>query len=270
MIKVGIIGYGTIGKDVTTAIRKGRAGKTELKTILVRNMEKVQKCADKDIQSLLTDEVEAFFQADLDLIIETAGHEAVRLYGEKSLRSGSDFMVVSVGAFCDNELLEKMKNAASETRKQVLIPSAAIAGLDRIVAGAQGELAKVKLTSRKPPKAWYGTIAEQRVDLDKVTEPVRIFDGTARDSARLFPESVNVSAALSLSGVGFEETKVEVYVDPTITHNTHEISAKGHFGEVTIQVRNTPSATNPKTGYIVAMSVIKVLRNLSEPFVIGI
>jgi aspartate dehydrogenase len=61
-----------------------------------------------------------------------------------------------------------------------------------------------------------------------------------------------------------------VYVDPTISHNSHQIVAKGYFGEVEICVQNTPSAANPKTGYIVAMSICKVLKNFSSPLVIGL
>ncbi|GAB7386372.1 aspartate dehydrogenase [Bacillaceae bacterium] len=268
MLKVGIIGYGTIGRDVAQAILSGEAGNVTLQAILVRSPAKVRGVEIPGCE--ITDDPDAFFAGGLDLVIEAAGHEAVRLYGERALRSGSDLLVVAVGAFADPELFQRVEKAAVETGRQVLLPSAAIAGLDRIAAAAQGPIDEVLLVTRKPPRAWYGTIAEEKVDLANVRQPCRIFDGTARESAKLFPESVNVSAALSLAGIGFEKTKVQVYVDPTITQNTHEISARGHFGEVYIRVRNTPSAANPKTGYIVAMSIVKVLKNLTAPFVIGI
>ncbi|MGZ4135005.1 MAG: aspartate dehydrogenase [Tumebacillaceae bacterium] len=266
MLQVGIIGYGTIGQDVVQAIREQRAGDVRLHAVLVRNSSAVDV---GDAACVVTKDPDVFFNALLDLVIEPAGHGAVQTYAERALRSGSDLLVVSVGAFCDETLYEQVRSAAVETGKRLILPSCAIAGLDRIAAGAVGNLDEVKLCSRKPPKAWYGTMAEEKVDLANVTEPVCIFSGTARESARLFPESVNVSAALSLAGVGFDRTQVEVYVDPTITQNTHEIHARGQFGSLTLQVNNTPSQ-NPKTGYIVAMSIIKVLRNLSTPFVIGI
>jgi aspartate dehydrogenase len=81
---------------------------------------------------------------------------------------------------------------------------------------------------------------------------------------------VNVSAALSLAGIGFEETKVQVYVDPTIQMNTHTITAKGFFGQMEITIQNKPFKQNPKSSPIVAMSVAKVLQNLTTPVVIGL
>lgn len=178
-------------------------------------------------------------------------------------------MVVSVGAFCDPRLLDDVTATAKQQGRRLIVPSAAIAGLDRIAAAAQGPLESVTLTTRKPVKAWRGTFAEEVVDLDTVDKPTVIFEGNARESSRVFPESVNVSAALSLAGVGFEATSVRVLVDPTIEKNVHEVTARGLFGEVRIEVQNTPSPTNPKTGYIVAMSVTQALKNLTAPVVIG-
>lgn len=269
VLKVGIIGYGTIGQDVAKVIEEGRAGDVKLSAILVRNPDKLKQNSDT-FNFKITNDSDEFFQLGLDLIIEAGGHGVVQQYGEQALRSGSDLIVVSMGAFSDRELFERIKRTARETGRRIILPSAAIAGLDRIAAAVQGPTDEIKLVSRKPPKAWYGTIAEEKVDLETISEPYCIFEGTARESARLFPESVNVSAALSLAGVGFEQTKVQVYVDPTITQNTHEISAKGHFGSCRIEVCNTPSPNNPKTGYIVAMSIIKVLKQQTEPLVVGV
>ncbi|NIC05065.1 aspartate dehydrogenase [Billgrantia bachuensis] len=266
-IRVGLIGYGTAGKDVAEAILSGQAGDTRLTSVLVRD---AGKYADASLDSCtITDNEETFFASRPDMVVETAGHEAVFRYAERSLTNGSDFMVVSVGAFCDQALYDRVMTSASQHGRRVLVPSAAIAGLDRVAAAAHGPLERVTLTTRKPVKAWRGTFAEEVVDLDTVTQPTVIFEGNARESSRVFPESVNVSAALSLAGVGFEATEVRVFVDPTIDKNVHEVSAKGLFGEVRIEVQNTPSPNNPKTGYIVAMSVARALRNLSSPLVIG-
>ena len=266
-LRIGLLGFGTAGRDAAEAIHHGQAGESELVAVLVRD---VSKYADRTPAGCrLTDDVEAFFACRPDVVVETAGHEAVIRYAETSLEHGCDFMVVSVGAFCDQALFDRVLASASRHGRRVLVPSAAIAGLDRIAAAAQGPLERVTLTTRKPVKAWRGTFAEEVVDLDTVTQPTVIFEGNARESFRAFPESVNVSAALSLAGVGFEATEVRVLVDPTIDKNVHEVFAKGLFGEVRIEVQNTPSPNNPKTGYIVAMSVARALRNLSSPLVIG-
>lgn len=266
MQKIGIIGYGSIGRDLVEYILEGKAGNVEITAILVRDKNKVDSLLDSE---LFVDNPEDFFDKCPEIVVEGASHEAVKLYAERALSSGSDFMVASVGAFADSKLYERVLQAAEQAGRRLIIPSCAIGGLDRIAAGTLGPMEHITLISRKPPNAWYGTIVEEQVDLERITEPVCVFEGSARESARLFPQSVNVSAALSLAGVGFEQTKVKVYVDPGIDQNMHEINASGKFGEIKLNIFNTPSH-NPKTGWIVAMSMAKVLKNLSTSLMIGL
>ncbi|MCR8635609.1 aspartate dehydrogenase [Paenibacillus radicis (ex Xue et al. 2023)] len=268
MKKVGIIGYGTIGEDVAQAVHQGRAGLVQLEAILVRDKSKYEDS--NSTEYLITEDEDEFFNQNLDIVIECAGHGAVRKYGERALHHGADLILVSIGAFADESLQKLLRDKAEQSGRKIIVPSAAIGGLDRIAAGSVGPMEEVTLVTRKPPKAWYGTLIEEQVNLAELSEPYCAFEGVARDSARLFPESVNVSAALSLAGIGFDKTKVKVYVDPHISHNIHEIEARGKFGQIKLQIQNTPSARNPKTGYIVAMSVIKTLRDMSSSFVIGI
>jgi aspartate dehydrogenase len=268
MLKIGLIGYGAIGKDVVSYIKEDKVTGVKVEAILVRNKEQYEEL--KTGEFTVTDDEEWFFSSCLDVIIECAGHEAVYLYAVKALSSGSHFITVSVGAFSDQQLYDEVTGAAKKHERKLILPSAAIGGLDRIAASSINELEEVKLITRKPPAAWRGTIAEESVDLDTISEVYTIYEGTARESAKLFPQSTNVSAALSIAGVGFDRTKVEVLVDPEVNHNTHQIVAKGYFGEVELTIQNTPSADNPKSGYIVAMSICKALRNLTSPVVIGI
>jgi aspartate dehydrogenase len=267
MLKAGLIGYGTIGKSITDLIQSQKAGDVDLKTILVRSTETTMGSSLNNC--IVTTNEDVFFSQELDIIIEAAGHHAVKLYGEKALSFGSNLMILSVGSLADNGLYEKLQKTAKKTGKQIFIPSGAIAGMDRIAAGAIGEIDEITLITKKPTKSWYGTIAEEKVDLNTIKEPFCIFEGDAREAAKLFPESVNVSATLSLAGIGFEKTKVQVFVDPTIQRNTHTVLAKGFFGEVEIDVQNTPFKQNPKSSPIVAMSAAKVLKSLTTSVVIG-
>lgn len=265
-IKIGMIGLGTIGHAVAAYSTGRYAEQIELKAALVRDEARDYQLPPS---CLITSDEDIFFAQDIDIIIETAGHHAVAAYGARALQRAS-LIVASVGALANPTLLTQLKTAAAQHGTQLLVPSAAIGGLDRIRAMTLEGVDKVELITRKPPAAWYGTIAEQKVDLASVSEPVLIFSGNASESALLFPESVNVSAALSLAGIGFEQTRVQVYVDPTLTLNTHQIIAEGFAGKIELSLQNTPSTDNPKTGYIVAMSIVKVLRQYTDPFVMGI
>jgi aspartate dehydrogenase len=103
-----------------------------------------------------------------------------------------------------------------------------------------------------------------------LTAQVLLYEGPARAGVTLFPQNVNVAAALALAGVGLDATMMRVYADPTVTLNTHEVQARGAFGELRLVLQNVPSPENPKTGRIVAMSVLKAVRNRLAPLVVGI
>ncbi len=178
-------------------------------------------------------------------------------------------MAVSVGAFIDEELLADVRAAAERCGRRVIVPSGAMLGLDGIAAASIGRVDRVTITTRKPPSAWIGTSAEKFLDLEAVTQPVCIYEGPAREAVRLFPQNVNVAAAVSLAGIGLDRTVIQVMVDPTITRNMHEVRLEGEFGELGVYVQSIPSPLNPKTGLLTPMSVIRSLRNYTASFIIG-
>ena len=51
--------------------------------------------------------------------------------------------------------------------------------------------------------------------------------------------------------------------------NCHEVVAEGQFGRLRFEIANVPSEANPRTGRLVAMSVVHALRRRHAPVVIG-
>ena len=102
-----------------------------------------------------------------------------------------------------------------------------------------------------------------------MTEPKRVFSGTAREAARGFPANVNVAAALALAGIGPDRTTIEIWADPTVTRNTHLIEVEAEAARLTMQIENVPSAENPRTGRLTPLSVIAALKKLASPFTVG-
>jgi aspartate dehydrogenase len=177
-------------------------------------------------------------------------------------------LAISVGAFADESLLSSIRLAAKESNRKLLVPSGALGGLDAISAAAVGALEEVALVVRKPPAAWIGTPAEG-VALRAAGELICFYEGPARDAVTAFPQNVNVLAALSLAGIGFDRTIVKMCVDPTVKQNTFELFARGEFGEIRLELRNNPYPENPKTGHLVVMSLIKAIHRLEDSIIVG-
>lgn len=197
------------------------------------------------------------------VVLECAGHAALRKYGVDVLRSGTDLLTLSVGALVDPLLLMDLETAAHESRAHLRVPSGAIAGLDGISAAALGGLDRVVHTVRKPARTLLGSEAEG------LREPRELYRGPARAGVALFPQSVNVVAAVSLAGIGFDATEMRVIADPSATVNEHVIEASGAFGSLRIQIQNVPSTENPRTGKLTAMSAFKALQDYCASVTIG-
>lgn len=267
-VRVGLIGFGTIGQGVAELIREGKAGQTELVSVLVRSPERVPDGAAEQYGCRFTDDAADFLAVELDVVVEAAGHEAVRAYAEHVLRSNKDLMVAAIGAFAEPGLWERVCRTAHEHGRRVYLPSGAIAGLDAVSSAALGELEEVTHAIRKPPGGLLPP--DEAAEVERSGEPRELFAGSAREAAPRYPENVNVAAALSLAGIGLDRTRVRVVADPSVTKNTHDIRVRGDFGELRIVMQNVPSETNPRTGRIVARSMAKALRNLTASVVVGI
>ena len=91
---------------------------------------------------------------------------------------------------------------------------------------------------------------------------------SAREAARGFPANLNVAVALALAGVGPDKTVLEIWADPTVERNTHTIIVDADSARFTMTIENIPSE-NPKTGRIVAQSVIALLRKMGSTMRVG-
>lgn len=274
LCRVAIVGCGAIGNILAKSIDSGRAGKTSLKAVFDIHKSRAEKlAADLKSSPKTTDEIEDILRDDeIDLVVETASQEAVSEYALDVLKSGKDLLVLSIGAFSDEDLFERVREKAEETGRKVYLPSGAILGLDGIYAAGIAGLEEATITTRKPTETLSKTkfVEEKKINLSALKEPKIIYEGPASEAVKAFPESLNVAASLSIAGAGFERTKVKIIADPSLNQNVHEIKVKGEAGELTATAHNFPSPENPKTSYLAALSAIRTLRNITEPIQIGV
>ncbi len=261
-----LIGFGAVGGAVARMIAEGLAGTATLVAVVVREPGRHDADGARLGIPFLTD-VADLIALRPDVVLEAGGHDAFRQHVPALLAAGIDVIALSVGVLADEALLAEVERAAASGGSRLRIPSGAIAALDAIAAAAVGGLDRVVHSVRKPPHSLLD--GDEAAAVVLAGEPRVLYTGPARAAAKQFPANVNVVAAVSLAGIGFDRTEVRVIADPTVSHNTHEVEVEGDFGRLHVRIENIPSDENPKTGRIVAFSLVRALRGLSETVIVG-
>ncbi len=263
--RVAIAGLGAIGKAVARKLDEGIAG-LSLSAVAVRDPGDAAAFLQTLSRRPAVIALDAL-AAHADIVVECAPAQLLVAIAEPVLRQGKKLIVLSAGALLSNPQLGEL---AGRYDAQILVPTGALIGLDAVLAAAEGTIQSVRMITRKPVKGLAGApyLVERGIRLDDVREPLKIFSGTAREAASGFPANLNVAAALSLAGIGPDRTLVEVWVDPTVTRNTHRIEVESDSASFSMTIENIPSE-NPKTGRITAHSVIALLRKLTSAVRVG-
>lgn len=265
--RIGIVGCGSIGRRVATEVDRGSVPGIRLEALHDKDLERAETLAgslDHPIPVLPVAEMVHL----VDMVVETATGAALDEIATTTLSAGKDLMAMSCGALLDRVDLFDL---AREKGVTIYVPSGAIAGLDGVASAAVGRIDSIRITTRKPPGGLRGApgVAKSGVDLDTVEEPTVLYDGPVTDAVKLFPANVNVSAALSLAGVGPRETAIRIFADPTVERNTHEIEVEGEFGRLGIKIEGIPNPDNPRTGVLSALSVLATLKRVSSHLRVG-
>jgi aspartate dehydrogenase len=265
MKSIGIVGCGAIGKALIRAVEDGK-----LSVRVAGLTSRTESSAEKFLSGFrqpppylsLKDLIDA-----ADMIVEAAGGEVVASLAEQVFAAGKDLMVISVGALLDHpEVIDKSRR----TGCRLYVPSGAIAGLDGIKSAVVGAVTHVTHTTRKPPVGLEGApyLVERGISLTGLKEEKEIFSGSAREACRGFPANVNVTAAVSLAGIGPDQTRVKIFAVPGLLRNCHDIDVEGEFGKLHVHIENVPSE-NPKTGKLTALSIVRAVQDAMDPVRIG-
>jgi aspartate dehydrogenase len=266
-VKIALAGLGAIGGAVARRVLADGIPGIQLVAVSARDHDKARAT----LKTMKGGAVPIVGLADLagmaDLVIECAPAALMDSIAQPVLRAGKKLLVLSAGALLPRpELLELAKKHGG----QIIVPTGALLGLDAVCAAAEGQIHSVQMTTRKPPTGLSGApyLVENRIQVDDVREPLRVFSGSARDAANGFPANVNVAVALSLAGIGPDRTRIDIWADPTVTRNTHRIQVESDSARIDMTIENIPSE-NPKTGRITALSVIAALRKIHAPLRVG-
>lgn len=259
--RVGVLGYGSIGKVVVDELHAGRLSGCELAGVLVRSDGRNAPAAVGSLEELLDKS---------DIVVEAADRDVVADHGEAILAAGVDLLVVSAGALIDDDLRRRLLDVPRPGR--LLLCSGAIGGLGLLRAAAMlGSIDSVRLTTTKSCDVLVADWMSQEL-ADRVrsaTGPLEVFEGSAREAVSRFPTSVNVAATLALATIGLDRTRVRVVADPDAARVRHVIDVDAAAGRYSFHIENHPS-DNPRTSAITAYNVLRSLSDLSDATVVGL
>lgn len=263
--QIGIVGCGAIGRAILRAVDEGRL-QVPVAGVTSRDQAKAEAFLGTLAHPppwLSLDEC----IARSGLVIEAAGGGMVPLLAEKAFGAGKDLLVISTGALLDHpEVLER----ARETGCRLILPSGAIAGIDGIKSACAGQVEHVTITTRKPPGGLKGApyLEQHGWDMDAITEETELYYGPVREACKGFPANVNVSATVSLAGLGPDRTMIRILAVPGLAFNCHTIEVAGEFGTLKVEITNIPTE-NPRTGKLTAMSMVRAVADALHPVRIG-
>ncbi len=259
MLEFALIGHGAIARYVLKNLRRDEPARCTAMVVRRPRVAEVQKGVGAAV-IVVGSVAELGFHVP-PLVVEAAGHGGLAEHGAAVLEAGSDLIVISVGALADRALHSRLAAAAEKGKAKMLILPGAIGGVDALAAARHGGLARVRYTSRKPPRAWKGTPAEKVADLAKLKTEKILYSGHADEAARTYPQNANACATVALAGAGWDKTEVTLIADPAAEDNIHRIEAEGAFGRMSVEMRGKPLPDNPKTSSLAALSVLRAIRN---------
>jgi aspartate dehydrogenase len=264
-LRVGLAGLGAVGLEVAKRLIAGVPGLT-LACVAVRDPEKARRALPQVGDTIPVRKTTELADS-CDIVVECLPPALFREIAVSTIDKGRIFMPLSVAQLLENgDLIERARQKGA----RIMVPTGALIGLDAVRAAAEGTIHSVKMVTRKPPAGLEGApyLLRNGISLRGLKEPLKVFNGSAREGARGFPTNVNVAAALSLAGIGPDRTQLEIWADPTVTRNTHTISVDADTARFTMTIENIPSE-NPRTGKSVAPSTVAALRALVSELKIG-
>jgi len=262
--RVALVGWGAIGQTVGHLLTEsarvtGTGAGIEIVAVAVRDVAAPR--TGLPVGATLISDPSELAALQPDVVAEAAGRDSVALWGTAAISYGADFIVSSVSAFADAELLSTMTTAAQAAGTQIHIQPGALGGVDALSAARLMGIDHVEHRMVKPPQAWLGTPAETLCALNGLERPTEFYSATAAVTADAFPKNANVAMTTALAGIGPDRTTITLVADPGATTNRHEISAYGPFGRLDVQIANNPLPNNPKTSAMAALGLVRAIQN---------
>jgi aspartate dehydrogenase len=280
MVKVGIVGFGNLGKFLLHEFQNKLKSTYEVVFVWNRTLSSLKDLED---QSLILENLADFATRKPQIIIEVAHPSVTEAYGEQFINY-CDFFCGSPTALGNDELQKKLLSASHKQGHWIYIPSGALWGAQDIYKMAkQGDLKAMTITMKKHP---FSLKLEHPLlhkligyveDSSQAGEFV-VYDGNVRELCQLAPNNVNTMACAALAGcnLGFDQVKARLIADKSLEAHVIDIDIVGpkmgmqmeseNLGEKTMSFSVKTTRINPaKPGHVTGNATyISFLSSLLE------
>ena len=180
MKRVGVAGLGAVGMPVVRALAAGIEG-LELAAVSSRDLARARgRMAGVAPRAAIVHS--AALPELADIVVECVPKAAFAEVAAGAIEAGRTLVTVSGAALLVHDDLVRR---ARETGATIVLATGALLGLDAVRAAAEGEIAEVRMITRKPPRSLEGApyLEENGIAIDDLDAPLRVFEGTAREGA---------------------------------------------------------------------------------------
>lgn len=260
-LRLGIVGCGRLGAIIAEAVAKGYLPEYELVGCYSRTFASAERLAmtmaEAGVACQPCREYDELLALEPDIVAEAASPQCMREIGEKTLRAGCSMVILSIGAFADDEFYATIRRTAAENRARVYIASGATGGFDVLRTATLMGGAEARFFNQKGPRGLRGTSVYD----EKLWEEERtVFQGTATEAIAQFPTRVNVTVAASRASVGPEQMQVTMHCKPDFVGDTQRVEIRNEQVHAVVDIYSA-------TPEIAAWSVVAVLQNIVSPIV---
>jgi aspartate dehydrogenase len=266
-LRIGIVGCGAIGSTLAKLIQK-RFKKDVVITALCDTDAARAEGLKKEIRGSRVAGLDKLIALS-DLVVEAASAKISFEVAQKALSAKKQVLVMSVGGILGKE--KRLFDLAARCRAKIFFPSGAICGLDGIRALSLSRIKKITLTTMKPPQGLRGAdyLLKHKISVDGITEDKVVFEGSALEAVKAFPQNINVVAVLSLAAAGQVVPTVKIVASPSLKRNVHLVDVESEAARIKIRCENVPSPDNPKTSYLAILSALATIAGILDRVKIG-
>ncbi len=257
-LRLGILGSGFHSEILVKAYNDGLLDEYELVGIMGRNPATLPALAEAGGCRACTT-IEELLELKPEYIAEAASIQLVKDTAEKILNAKCSLVMISIGAFADEEFYDRIRAAAKANGVRVYLASGCVGGFDVLRTVTLMGCTSAGIETHKGPKSLCSTPLF-REELMEGTKETHVFSGNAKEAIELLPTKVNVAVAASLATRGPKDTSVNIYSVPGYVGDDHRITAEAEGVKAVVDIYSSTSA-------MASWSEIAVLRNIVSPIV---